>query len=105
SRQEYAQAARLLTAPVRIAHLLARGHEPADVGDASALRRAALKELAALQRGLLAPERNQGAGEVEDLRLAGGDPPVEPGQLVVLAVGVVVAPLGVAQLVAAADHR
>ena len=31
--------------------------------------------------------------------------PVEPGQLVVLAVGVVVAVLRVAQLVAAAEHR
>jgi hypothetical protein len=50
-----------------------------------------------------APERHQPPGEGQQVLVGPG--PVEPGDLVVLAVGVVVAALGAAQLVAAEQHR
>ena len=51
---------------------------------------------------MVRPVPGHATGEVE--QVAVGSVPVEPGQLVVLAVGVVVARLGAAELVAAADH-
>jgi hypothetical protein len=49
------------------------------------------------------PERDERAGEREQVLVDVA--PVEPGQLAVLAVGVVVAPLGAPQLVTAEQHR
>jgi hypothetical protein len=58
-----------------------------------------------LKDWLLLPDVGHRADEVEELLLRVVQLPVEPGQLVVLAVGVVVAVLRVAQLVAAQQHR
>src|SRR5680860_349205 len=48
---------------------------------------------------------NDAAGEREQVPLPVLEPPLDPGQLVVLAVDVVVAALAPAQLVAVSDHR
>ncbi len=52
---------------------------------------------------MLAPQRDQAAGEVEQFLVDVA--PVVPGDLVVLAVGVVVAALGTPGLIAAEQHR
>jgi len=52
---------------------------------------------------VLAPEGDQAPGPRDQVQV--GVLPVDPGELVVLAIGVVVAPLGAAELVAVGDHR
>src|SRR5581483_1403243 len=89
-------------APVVVGHLLAVGAEPADVGEATAPDGPPLEEPAAAEHRVLAPQSNEPAGELEEAPV--GVVPVVPGELVVLAVGVVVALLCPADLVTAADH-
>ena len=91
--------------PVLVRHLLARRVEERDVLDVRAADRPAQEELPALEDRLAPPDEDQLAGEFQELLLPVVQVPVEPGQLVVLAVGVVVALLAVAQLVAAEHHR
>jgi hypothetical protein len=54
---------------------------------------------------VLAPEPRHPPGELQQLPVALRQVPVQPGDLVVLRVGVVVPPLRAPHLVAAADHR
>ena len=65
---------------------------------------AVLKKLAAAQVGMRPAELDELAGELQQLGLALVEFPVVPADLVVLAIGVVVAVLGAANLVAAAHH-
>ena len=54
---------------------------------------------------MLGAECNQTAREVEQAALVGVQVPVEPADLIVLTVGVVVAVLAAAHFVAAKQHR
>ena len=91
--------------PVALGHAPAVGAEPPDVGQARALALAPGQELAAAEDRVGLAQLDQALGELEVLALALAQPPLEPGDLVVLAPGVVVAVLGAAELVAAEQHR
>ena len=84
--------------PVAIRHLRASGGEPAQFR-----RFGSGEETAAAEHRVLLAEGDEPAGEV--LQLSVGLGPVDPGDLVVLAVSVVVALLSSAELVAAQHHR
>ena len=89
--------------PARVGHLAAVGREPGDV----------LARLAMLRPWKNRRRRSTGCSrrisirlrEVEEVFLLVGQLPVQPGDFVVLAVGVVVAVLRVAELVAGEQHR
>src|SRR5216683_6519006 len=89
--------------PVLLAHLCRLGREPGDVLHPGPVQRAALEPAPPGEDAVLAAQRDQVAGEVEQGLVE--VLPVEPGKLVVLAVGVVVALLRAPDLVPAADHR
>ena len=91
--------------PLLLGHLLAVGAVPGEVADVRAVDAAALEELAPVQDRVRLAIRDQPPREVEQLLLALVEVPVVPRHLIVLAVGVVVAVLGPADLVAAAQHR
>ena len=80
------------------------GTEERNVLDVRAANRPADEKLAALKDRLGHPDEDQLFGEFQELLLAFVEVPVEPGELVVLAVGVVVPLLAMAQLVAAQHH-
>ena len=86
-------------APVVVGHDVAGRGEPAEV-----LRRlGADEEATATEHRMGVAQRDQATGEGEEIVV--DVRPVEPGDRVVLAVGVVVAALGAAELVAAEQHR
>ena len=85
--------------PVLGGHGLGRGREPGQLG-----RLHPDEEAAPAEHRVLASQRHQASGEGQQLVVGLG--PVEPGDGVVLAVGVVVAThLGAAELVAAAQQQ
>ena len=88
--------------PILGLHLGSVGAEPGDVRGVGA-ERVAVEEVAAAEDGMGPPERDQPLREREQGAVF--VLPVEPRDLVVLAVGVVVALLGAAALVAAQQHR
>ena len=96
-------AARIPQSSSAIAFPSARNH--AQVGDVGAVDRAALEELRPAEGGVGSADAHEAAREVEQRPLFGAEPPVEPRQLVVLAVRVVVAALRAADLVAGQQHR
>src|SRR5258708_10103056 len=87
--------------PVVVSHLLAVGLAPAEIHRTP--DGAALEPAAPPQHGMLAPQRDEAAGEVEQIVVDAV--PVVPGDLDGLAVGVVVTALGAAGLVPAEQHR
>lgn len=93
-------------APVLVGHLGAVGGEPGDVAQpvlAAPSHRLAGEEPAPAEHRVLGAQRRHHPGEGQQVHVRVG--PVDPGELVVLAVAVVVAVLGAAQLVAVTDHR
>ena len=87
--------------PVVVAHLGAVGLAPAELGGAA--NGTAAEVAPPPQHGVVAAQRDEAASEVDQILV--NVLPVVPGDLVVLAVGVVVAALGAAGLVAAEQHR
>ena len=63
-----------------------------------------LEEPTPLQHRVLLPDADHPTHEAQEVPLLRAQGPVQPGKLVVLAIGVVVPALAVAQLVAAAEH-
>ncbi len=104
-RQAQPEAAREAVLPLLLRHLLAVGAEPREILDLRALDPAALEEPAAMEHRLLGAQADQLADEVDLAQPRARDRPRVPGDLVVLAIGVVVAALRAADLVAAAQHR
>ena len=94
--QERAEREGVPARPVGLRHLPPVGPEPPDVRRARALPLLAGEERGAAEDRVLGAEPQQPPGELEERRLALADLPVEPRELVVLAVGVVVAALRVA---------
>src|SRR5207245_2503137 len=91
--------------PLLVGHILAVGPHPADILYVRALDAAPLEELATAQYRVVFPQADQATGEVEQGCVLFAPVPLIPAYLVILAVGVVVAELGAAALVAAEDHR
>ena len=102
---EHPEGVQPLVVPVGLGHLAALGVHPGEVLGAAAHGRPALEEVPLPQRRVLAPQPQRGLGDVVEVEPGVVGPPVQPGRLVVLAVGVVVAALGAAALVAGGDHR
>src|SRR5262249_25421957 len=90
--------------PVGIGHLVPVGSQPGDVFDA-ACRRTAAEEASPAKHGIGSSDLEETDRVAEHLLLAWSELPIEPTDLVVLAVAVVVPPLGAADLVAAENHR
>ncbi len=87
--------------PVVVGHLLAVGPQPCQILDPA--DRTSLEPATAPEHRMVASECHHPTAPLGEV---GVDVlPVEPGDLVVLAVGVVVAALGAAELVAAEQHR
>ena len=103
ARQLHPERAHESRLPRRIVHLTAVGREPCDV--LRAANAPAVEIFAPAQRRLRAAETHQLADELEQRAPVGVEVPVDPGDLVVLAVRVVVAALRAPELVAVADHR
>ena len=105
--EEDHQRARVAVAPVLLAHVLARGREPGDVAELglAAVVGAAGEEPATAEHRVLLAQLHDRLREGEHRARFVVELPVHPGQLVVLAVHVVVALLAAADLVAVGDHR
>ena len=105
----YMPSAWLLVRPVAVLHRVPVEVQPDDVVEAVAVaavghpHRGAPEEPLAAEGRVLVPQPRHGRGEL-DQRLV-GVVPVHPGDLAVLRVGVVVALLGAAELVAVQQHR
>ena len=93
-------------APILGSHLLAGGRQPGDVaGLIAGADGLALEETAPAEDGMVPPQLGDPAGELVQVGVRLPQGPVHPGDLGVLAVDVVVAPLGAPDLVAVRDHR
>jgi hypothetical protein len=104
AREADCEAADVMHVPGLVRHLLSGGLKPRDVLHAGAANRPALEELPPLKNGLCLPDPDGALHEIEERLLLRGEIPVEPRQVVVLAVRVVVSVLGVAEFVACKDH-
>src|SRR5690606_30599740 len=104
ARVVHAKAAGQGRGPFLVGHLPAIGGEPANVLDAATADRAPLKEGAAREHRMLAPQPNELLYEATQSLVVPVQLPVDPGNLVVLAVGVVVAMLRASQLIAGQQH-
>src|SRR5690606_8553912 len=93
--------------PGLLGHERARGLEPRDVAQLAlpAVARVAREEATTAQRGLGAAQGDEATRELEQAPPGLVELPVDPRDLVVLAVAVVVAMLGAADLVSVGDHR
>ncbi len=91
--------------PVVAVHLAAGGVDPGQVLGAADHRRPALEPVPLAQRRVLTTDPERGARDLVDVQPGVVRAPVHPRDLVVLDVGVVVAALGAAPLVAGGQHR
>ena len=98
------QALRKAILPGIVGHFLSRGFKPGDVFDLRAANGPAFEKLATMKHRMFAPDTNDMADIFEELLLLVIQFPIQPGQLVVLTVSVVVAFLRVAQFIAAKQH-
>src|SRR5688572_24060883 len=103
--EQHAEAVRGAVGPVALLHLGAGGVDPGDVLDAELLVEDAGKEAPVAQDGVLHAQPDQLPDVGDHALLAVAVVPVDPGDLVILAVGVVVALLRAAELVACEQHR
>src|SRR5260221_380835 len=100
------QGLRISGIPVIAVHLVAGRGEPDYVALAIAgIARLAAEEPAAPEDGMRPAQRRQGRDELDQVGVLRSSVPVDPGDLVVLAVAVVVALLGSAELVTGQQHR
>src|SRR5215468_4862873 len=102
--QPQAEAAREAIAPLVFGHLLAIGPEPREVLDGGAVDAPPLEEQPPVEDRIVETQPDDPAREVELTHGRPGEGPGVPGQLVVLAVRVVVAMLGAPRLVAGQEH-
>src|SRR5262245_13991415 len=91
--------------PGGVVHVLAVRTEPGNIGNALPANAPALKELPPLEDRVTSPGLRCPADEIQELLAAVIEVPVEPGEFIVLAIGVVVTFLRMAQLVAGEKHR
>src|SRR5687768_5015610 len=92
------QAAHQRLTPLFLAHLGAVGPKPLDVVDMAAMHAAALEELAPVQRRVRVADLDEPTRKLQQRPTVVAEPPVDPADLVVLAVGVVVAALSAVAL-------
>ena len=90
--------------PPGVGHFLARRVEPQNVGGRSPAGGMTPEEGAPAQHRMRSSQMDELPYKGQQRLLLGGQVPVEPADLVVLAVGVVVATMGAAHLVAGTEH-
>ena len=91
--------------PVPVDHLRPGRGEPGEVLEPLVVHRPTAEERVLAQHRRVAAQPQQLADQAEQGNLVRADVPVHPGDLVVLAVGVVVAVLGAPHLIARQQHR
>src|SRR6266850_1708275 len=99
---EHAQRLRERYAPVLVGHLFSIGAEPREIANIIAANRSSLKPSSPPEQWVLLVELDDLAGEFELLGIY--IVPVQPRNLIVLAIGVVVAPLRPPEFVATEKH-
>src|SRR6185312_3676845 len=103
--EQHAKAAGVAVLPTLLGHLGPGRIEPGDVADAELLVEIASQETAAAEDRVPVPKLGELFDEGDQRLAALADVPVDPADLVVLAIGVVVAALGAGKLVAGEQHR
>ena len=91
--------------PIRVGHLGAVRLEPVKVFDLRAVNLPALEEVASPKDRLRLAQAHHLADKVEQRALFGGEMPIEPRHRRVLAIGIVVAVLRLAEFIAGQEHR
>ena len=104
SEETHAQAAGVGAGPVAFGHFHAIGAEPVDVLDVRAVDGAALKKMPSPEDGLLAAQFDERPDELEEAFLLVVENPIDPGDFVVLAIGVVVSLLGATEFIPRKEH-
>jgi hypothetical protein len=102
SHEEDAEAANGRPVPGAVVHLLSARPKPHNVSDGFAADIAPLEKAAPGEDRLLSPEADHVRDKFQKIRFGGIQAPVEPGDLVVLAIGVVIAALRSAEFIAPA---
>src|SRR6185437_15981586 len=100
-----AKAAGVAVLPTLLGHLGPGRIEPGDVADAELLVEIAGQVTAAAEYRVPMPKLGELFDEGDQRLAALADVPVDPADLVVLAISVVVAALGAGELVASEQHR
>src|SRR5689334_15748259 len=91
--QKHAETSNERRCPLFVAHLVSTRIEPHHIFNFSSTNSTTLQEFRAPKYRMFAPKLNQSAGEFEQLVLLIISVPVEPADLVVLAVGIIVSAL------------
>src|SRR4029078_5258584 len=104
-RQSDTQATDVALLPIVFGHFLPVRAKPRQILDVGAIDAGALKELPATKDRMGRTQHNQRAGEGEERLLLTRDVPIEPADLIVLAVGVVFPLLRPPNFIASANHR
>src|SRR2546427_4756092 len=102
--QAKAETPRQWIGPVLLGHLLAVRAKPGEVLHFRAANAAAVEELAAAEHRMMLAKPDDLLRELEHVSRGRLEAPIHPGQLVVLAVRIVVALLRASQLVAVEQH-
>ena len=105
TRHVHPQAARITLMPLLVAHLAPLRREPDDILGAAAVYALTLKERSPAKHGVFAAQMYQPLYIGEKGLLLAADIPMQPAQLVVLTVDVVVALLAAAEGIARRQHR
>src|SRR5262245_62003299 len=90
-------------APLFFSHLQSVRRKPADIRDFCTVNGTALKPLAPSEDGVLLAQLNQPVREFQQFLIRRF--PVKPRDFIVLTIGVIVTPLGAADLISAEQHR
>ena len=103
--QQQTQTAGMVLIPFLVRHFLAIRSQPEDVLDVGALDVSPLEEMAPTEHRVIFSQANDPADELQQLLIVTVHVPVDPADLIVLAVGVVVAVLGAPHFVPGQQHR
>src|SRR5438093_1127030 len=95
------ETARVLLLPLLVSHLAAVGREPENVFNACAANGSSLKETAAPKRWVILAQRDYPPREIEQVSVCRRQLPVDPTDLVILAISIVVTVLRMAEFVSA----
>ena len=103
--ESHPEALREIRSPLIVAHLRAAWLKEANIFDVVPAYRATEEELSALKGRLFGPDARALSSEIKESFLAIVKLPVRPGNFIILAECVVIPVLGMAELIAAIDHR
>src|SRR6202011_5162608 len=103
--QRHPQASSERLMPFLVGHLSSARSKPGDVLYSHSLDGTAVEEIVTAKARMLAADRDCPAGKSEQVASRGRHLPVDPTEFVVLAVRIIVAVLGAAELVTSEMHR